>query len=425
MNLIKKLSTRSPWLFRINAGSCNGCDVELATTACISRYDVERLGCKYCGSPRHADIVLITGPLTARVKDKVLRVWNEIPEPKVTVAVGICPISGGVFREGYSIEGPVDRYLPIDVNVPGCPPRPQAIMEGVLEAVAIWRKGWRADMEFLKILWDNLKKGPVTDAFPFGENVYPGPPARAGRNRPGAVRGLRHVRPRLRRRSPSTSRNSRTAAASRSRCGATPAACAPSAATTARPRPSPSPTTGTAPTGPRKNIPRSPAPRSNTTTVPYAGPKCAFCRRKCSTASTPSIRSRRGRDLAPLPELPPHRRGGRGRPRLSYRPARKDGSPRGSLSRSAEKGRKGLGGQGKRKGSSRSGGPLPRKQPHPRGKLRHSPSPTLRLPRRRRAPRRLRLNRPLPQQPKRGPNTPSGTESAAEKPSPAAGNTAD
>ena len=121
MNLIKKLSTRSPWLFRINAGSCNGCDVELATTACISRYDVERLGCKYCGSPRHADIVLITGPLTARVKDKVLRVWNEIPEPKVTVAVGICPISGGVFREGYSIEGPVDRYLPIDVNVSAAP----------------------------------------------------------------------------------------------------------------------------------------------------------------------------------------------------------------------------------------------------------------------------------------------------------------
>ena len=112
----------------------------LLYTSCISRYDVERRGCKYCGSPRHADIVLITGPLTARVKDKVLRVWNEIPEPKVTVAVGICPISGGVFREGYSIEGPVDRYLPIDVNVPGCPPRPQAIMEGVLEAVAIWRE---------------------------------------------------------------------------------------------------------------------------------------------------------------------------------------------------------------------------------------------------------------------------------------------
>ena len=99
-NMLKKLSVRSPWLFRINAGSCNGCDVELATTACIPRYDVERLGCRYCGSPRHADIVLITGPLTTRVRDRVLAVWNEIPEPKITVAVGICPISGGVFREG-------------------------------------------------------------------------------------------------------------------------------------------------------------------------------------------------------------------------------------------------------------------------------------------------------------------------------------
>ena len=139
-NMLKKLSVRSPWLFRINAGSCNGCDVELATTACIPRYDVERLGCRYCGSPRHADIVLITGPLTTRVRDRVLRVWDEIPEPKVTVAVGICPISGGVFRKGYSIEGPIDRYLPVDVNVPGCPPRPQAILEGVVLARSIWLK---------------------------------------------------------------------------------------------------------------------------------------------------------------------------------------------------------------------------------------------------------------------------------------------
>lgn len=137
---LKKLSIRSPWLFRINAGSCNGCDVELATTACIPRYDVERLGCKYCGSPRHADIVLITGPLTASVKDKVLKVWDEIPEPKVTVAVGICPISGGIFRDGYSIKGPLDKYIPIDVNVPGCPPRPQAILEGVVKALEIWKK---------------------------------------------------------------------------------------------------------------------------------------------------------------------------------------------------------------------------------------------------------------------------------------------
>ena len=138
MSFLHSLAVRSPWLYRINAGSCNGCDVELATTACIPRYDVERLGCKYCGSPRHADIVLITGPLTLRVRDKVLRVWDEIPEPKVTVAVGICPISGGVFRGGHSIEGPIDRYIPVDINVPGCPPRPQAIMEGVLLAKEVW-----------------------------------------------------------------------------------------------------------------------------------------------------------------------------------------------------------------------------------------------------------------------------------------------
>lgn len=140
MNFLNSLATKSPWLFRINAGSCNGCDVELATTAFIPRFDVERLGCRYCGSPRHADIVLITGPLNVRIKDQVLKVWNEIPEPKVTVAVGICPISGGLFKQGHSVCGPLDKYLPIDVNIPGCPPRPQAIMEGILIAKEIWLK---------------------------------------------------------------------------------------------------------------------------------------------------------------------------------------------------------------------------------------------------------------------------------------------
>ena len=136
--LLQKIVKKSPWLYRINAGSCNGCDVELATTACIPRYDVERLGCKYCGSPKHADIVLITGPLTARVKEKVLRLYDEIPNPKVTVAIGVCPISGGVFRDSYAITGPIDKFIPVDVNVPGCPPRPQAIIDGIVEAMKIW-----------------------------------------------------------------------------------------------------------------------------------------------------------------------------------------------------------------------------------------------------------------------------------------------
>jgi Ni,Fe-hydrogenase III small subunit len=137
MGIFSRCVAKSPWLYRINAGSCNGCDVELATTAIIPRYDVERLGCQYSASPKHADIVLITGPLTARVKDKVLRLYEEIPDPKVTVAIGICPISGGVFRESYAMSGPLDEYIPVDVNVPGCPPRPQAIIEGIAKAIKI------------------------------------------------------------------------------------------------------------------------------------------------------------------------------------------------------------------------------------------------------------------------------------------------
>ncbi|KAF0232925.1 NADH-quinone oxidoreductase subunit B family protein [Fundidesulfovibrio putealis] len=134
------LVTRSPWIYRLNAGSCNGCDVEMATTALIPRYDVERLGCKYCGSPRHADIVLISGPLTLRVRDKVLRVFDEIPHPKVTVAVGVCPVTGGAFRDSYTCDTALDQYINLDVIVPGCPPRPQAIIEGIAKALEVWKE---------------------------------------------------------------------------------------------------------------------------------------------------------------------------------------------------------------------------------------------------------------------------------------------
>jgi Ni,Fe-hydrogenase III small subunit len=139
LKFMSKLAPRSPWIYRINAGSCNGCDVEMATAALIPRYDVERLGCKYCGSPRHADVVLISGPLTMRVRDRVLRVYDEIPHPKVTVGIGVCPVSGGCFRESYSVEVDISRYIPLDVIVPGCPPRPQAIIDGIVKAVDVLR----------------------------------------------------------------------------------------------------------------------------------------------------------------------------------------------------------------------------------------------------------------------------------------------
>ncbi|SDQ12186.1 NADH-quinone oxidoreductase subunit B [Pseudovibrio sp. Tun.PSC04-5.I4] len=133
-------AARSPWLYRINAGSCNGCDVELATTALIPRYDVERLGCKYCGSPKHADIVLITGLMTRPLYDKVMRLYAEVPEPKVTVAVGICPVTGCVFADSYHVVGPVDKHIPIDINILGCPPRPQAIVSGLADAIELWKE---------------------------------------------------------------------------------------------------------------------------------------------------------------------------------------------------------------------------------------------------------------------------------------------
>ncbi len=138
--LLSKYATKSPWLFRINTGSCNGCDVELATTALIPRFDVERLGCKYTGSPKHADIVLITGPVTARSENYLKRMLVEIPEPRVIVAIGICAISGGVFKDSYSIRGPVDKYVDVDVNVSGCPVRPQSILDGVAKAIEIWKE---------------------------------------------------------------------------------------------------------------------------------------------------------------------------------------------------------------------------------------------------------------------------------------------
>ena len=140
LNLLKKAASRSPWLYRINAGSCNGCDVELATTALLPRYDVERLGCKYCGTPKHADIVLITGLMTRPLFDKVMRLFDEVPEPKVTVAVGICPVTGCVYADSYAVLGPVDKHIPIDVNILGCPPRPQAIVAGLAQAIEIWRQ---------------------------------------------------------------------------------------------------------------------------------------------------------------------------------------------------------------------------------------------------------------------------------------------
>lgn len=122
----------SPWAIHFNSGSCNGCDIEILATL-TPRYDVERFGIKLQGSPRHADVLICTGPVTLQARDRLLRVYEQMPEPKFVIAVGSCSISGGVFQGCYNIAGHIDEVIPVNVYVPGCPPRPEAIIDGMLK----------------------------------------------------------------------------------------------------------------------------------------------------------------------------------------------------------------------------------------------------------------------------------------------------
>ncbi len=125
---------KSLWVFLCNSGSCNGCDIEIVATL-SPRYDIERLGMKLVGTPKHADVLLVTGPVTRFMKEKLERIYAQMPDPKVVMVIGNCGCSGDVFYKSYNLVGPVDNVLPVDVYVHGCPPRPEAIIEGAAKAV--------------------------------------------------------------------------------------------------------------------------------------------------------------------------------------------------------------------------------------------------------------------------------------------------
>ncbi|RLE30635.1 hydrogenase [Candidatus Acetothermia bacterium] len=126
---------RALWVFHVASGSCNGCDIEIVA-ALTPRYDVERFGIKLVGTPRHADVLLVTGTVTRPMAERLRRIYEQTPDPKAVVVVGGCGCSSGVFYESYNVVGPVDEIIPVDVYVPGCPPRPEAIIDGVVKAVA-------------------------------------------------------------------------------------------------------------------------------------------------------------------------------------------------------------------------------------------------------------------------------------------------
>ncbi|MEN6474738.1 MAG: NADH-quinone oxidoreductase subunit NuoB [Syntrophaceae bacterium] len=127
---------KSPWLIHYDGSSCNGCDIEVL--ACLTPlYDVERFGIINTGNPKHADIFLVTGSVNQQNVDIIRNIYNQMPEPKVVIAAGICACSGGIFAECYNVMGGIDKVIPVDVYVQGCAVRPEAIIDGVVKALAI------------------------------------------------------------------------------------------------------------------------------------------------------------------------------------------------------------------------------------------------------------------------------------------------
>ena len=141
----------SIWAVHFNSGSCNGCDIEILATL-TPRYDVERFGIKLEGSPRHADVLIVTGPVTRQARERLLRTSEQMPEPKFGVSVGSCSISGGVFSGCYNVGGSTDEVIPVDVYIPGCPPRPEAIVDGIIQLLSSLRDGTLRKAETTQIV---------------------------------------------------------------------------------------------------------------------------------------------------------------------------------------------------------------------------------------------------------------------------------
>jgi len=134
MKLFKWALKKSPWVFHVGASPCNNCDIEILD--CLTpKFDVERFGITLVGSPRHADVLLVSGMINRQIAPRLKEVYEQTPNPKLVVAVGVCSCSGDIFRDSYNFAGPLDRIIPVDIYIPGCPPKPEAIIMGIVKGL--------------------------------------------------------------------------------------------------------------------------------------------------------------------------------------------------------------------------------------------------------------------------------------------------
>jgi NADH-quinone oxidoreductase B subunit len=126
---------KSPWILHFNSGACNACDIEIVA-ALTPVYDLERFGIQLKGTPRHADVLVCSGPVTRQTEDRLVRIYEQMANPKFVVAVGTCACSGGVFQGCYNVRSGINKVIPVSAFIPGCPASPKAIIDGVVKLLA-------------------------------------------------------------------------------------------------------------------------------------------------------------------------------------------------------------------------------------------------------------------------------------------------
>jgi len=139
MGLVSRIVTwsrvKSPWIIHFNSGACNACDIEIVA-ALTPLYDLERFGVLLKGTPRHADVLVCSGPVTRQIEERLVRIYEQMPEPKFVVAVGTCACSGGVFKGCYNVRAGINSVIPVSAYIPGCPASPKAIIDGMTKLLA-------------------------------------------------------------------------------------------------------------------------------------------------------------------------------------------------------------------------------------------------------------------------------------------------